>query len=100
MWGAGDHTRWLLDHVDELNLDIAGIVDDNLAGRRRFAYDVEPPSTLAPGDIAIISSDWHEKAIWEASAPTRARGVRVERLYADARVASANSESVSTRSCV
>jgi hypothetical protein len=81
LWGAGDHTRWALEHGPDLGLRIVGIVDDHLAGRRRFGHEVLAPATLQPGDTALISSDWHEDAIWQASAPHRARGVRVVRLY-------------------
>lgn len=99
LWGAGDHTRWLLDHQEDLDLDVAGIVDDHAAGERRFGFPVESPSVLSPSDVVLISSDWHESTIWESSRAAQARGVRVVRLYADARARGARSASVSTRSC-
>jgi hypothetical protein len=83
LWGAGDHTRWLVEHAGELGLEIAGIVDDNHAGADMHGFGVGRPDALAPGDVALISSDWHEEAIWLASAGARARGVRVVRLYGD-----------------
>lgn len=82
LWGAGDHTRWLLDHREALGLGIAGIVDDSLAGQERFGFPIQSPAAISPGQTAILSSDWHEQAMWEASAPHRARGVRIVRLYA------------------
>jgi hypothetical protein len=81
LWGAGDHTRWLLDHSADLGIPIAGLIDDHLAGERRFGHHILAPASLVPGDTALISTDWHEDAIWNRSAPHRARGVRVFRLY-------------------
>lgn len=98
LWGAGDHTRWLLDHTDELGLEIAGIVDDHASGTARFGWCIQSPDVLTSNDVALVSSDWHEAAIWASSHEARARGVRVERLYADAR-RGVRSDNVSTRSC-
>ncbi len=84
LWGAGDHTRWLLDHAPQLGLPIAGIVDDRLGGQERFGRRVGSPSDIRRSEWALISSDWHEDAIWAASAPHRARGVNVVRLYGEA----------------
>ncbi|MFI4897425.1 MAG: hypothetical protein ACIARR_06335, partial [Phycisphaerales bacterium JB059] len=39
------------------------------------------PASLRPGQSALLSSDWHEDAMWEARAPARERGVLVWRLY-------------------
>lgn len=79
LWGAGEHTRWLLEN--DLPLPIAGLVDDHLAGQRRHEYDVHHPDTLQPGDHALISSDWLEDAIWTSTTLHRRRGVHVWRLY-------------------
>jgi Glycosyl transferase family 2 len=81
LWGAGDHTRWLLGHSADLGIPIAGLIDDHLAGEHRFGHHILAPASLTPGDTALISTDWHEDAIWQSSAPHRARGVRVIRLY-------------------
>lgn len=83
LWGAGDHTRRMLESPATLGLRVAGLVDDAVAGQRRFGHDVRPPADLRPGEVALISSDWHEDTIWASSAPHRARGVRVFRLYLD-----------------
>jgi hypothetical protein len=82
LWGAGDHSRWVLDHAPELGVPVAGIVDDALDGQERFGMAVRCPDAIAPGQTVLLSSDWHEGAMWESSAPHRARGVRVLRFYA------------------
>lgn len=97
LWGAGDHTRWVLDHLDDLDLEILGLIDDQLVGSTRFGYQVASPDELGPGDTAIISSDWHEDAIWARTAPARARGVRIIRLYAEADATLDRSTSVTPR---
>lgn len=84
LWGAGDHTRWVLERVESLGLEIGGLVDDALAGGRAYGWEVRSPEVLGAGDVVVLSSDWHEEALWAASAGARARGVRVERLYAAA----------------
>lgn len=82
LWGAGAHTAWLLTHVDQLGLPVAGIVDDALAGGQRYGFRIAHPTSLAPGQHVLLSSDWHEDSLWAASDHARARGVRVHRLYA------------------
>jgi hypothetical protein len=82
LWGAGDHTRWLLDHQSDLGVAVSGIVDSARAGEVRFGFTVQSPATLRGGQTVLLSSDWHEDAMWEASAAHRARGVRVVRFYA------------------
>lgn len=83
LWGAGDHTRWILEHRADLSLPIAGLIDDqpSLAGEVRYGERISHPASLRAGDFALISSDWHEDRIWDSSAPHRARGVNVWRLY-------------------
>jgi hypothetical protein len=83
LWGAGEHTRFILQHESDLGLAIAGVVDDHAHGQVRFGRHVTKPETLLAGEVALISSDWHEDAIWERSESQRARGVRVLRFYAD-----------------
>jgi hypothetical protein len=81
LWGAGDHTRWVLENRDELGVEILGIVDDHLAGARRFEFAIQAPAILTPRDCALLSSDWHEDALWASSKSARARGVIIIRLY-------------------
>ncbi len=83
LWGAGRHTGWLLDHVDDLGVPVAGIVDDALAGQERFGRVIESPQAMRGGEHVLLSSDWHEDAMWASSAEARGRGVRVWRMYAD-----------------
>ncbi|MCC6285687.1 MAG: glycosyltransferase [Phycisphaerales bacterium] len=142
LWGAGEHTRRMLAHADDLGLPIAGVVDDGRAGEEAFGFRVLRPEDLVPGAAplpepvlvsepaltpesalahrnelrpagpathagcgthrsapdaprgggieevrgevtVLISSDAHEEAIWARSAPLRARGVRVVRMYGE-----------------
>ncbi|MEZ6232819.1 MAG: glycosyltransferase [Phycisphaerales bacterium] len=83
LWGAGQHGQWVLDHMGDLGLSIAGFVDDHAAGQTRRGRTVLSPDTLNPGDHALLCSDWHEETMWEQSATARARGVNVWRLYAE-----------------
>jgi hypothetical protein len=80
LWGAGDHTRQVLEHVEDLGLEVAGIVDDTLAGER-FGFAIVKPAALRAGDLVVLSSDWHEEAMWESSRACRERGVRVVQMY-------------------
>ena len=89
LWGAGRHTDWLLRHRHDLRLSIRGIIDDHRHGDTHLGFNVQPPTALAPGEHALLSSDWHEEALWNSSAPHRARGVHIWRLYADQAAASA-----------
>ena len=81
LWGAGQHTSWLLGCADELGVAIGGVVDDDPAERTVIGHTVRHPGSIAPGEHALLSSDWHEDAMWLSSAPHRARGVVVWRLY-------------------
>lgn len=81
LWGAGGHSAWVLAHENDLGVEIEGIVDDAGAIGVRYGFEVAPPGSLRPGQSVLLSSDWHEDAMWEASAPARERGVLVWRLY-------------------
>lgn len=81
LYGAGAHTAWVLDNVSYLALDIAGIVDDRVAGRELGGFVVREPRSVPDGACVLLSSDAHEDTLWNASTELRARGVRVERLY-------------------
>lgn len=84
VWGAGRHTDWLLSHADDLGVPVVGIVDDALAGQERFGYRVESPEAIGAGEHVLLSSDWHEEAMWAGSWSHRQRGVRVWRIYCGA----------------
>lgn len=81
LWGAGVHTRWMLDHAHVLGIPIGGVVDDASVGARVGDRVAVSQAALAPGDHALLSSDTMEDRLWEASAEARARGVAVHRLY-------------------
>lgn len=83
LYGAGRHTSWLCSIAHELGVSIAGVVDDHVAGTGRSFGVVQHPSDVPIGADVLLSSDWHEDRLWEASASLRERGVRVWRLYAD-----------------
>jgi hypothetical protein len=80
LWGAGDHTRKLLEHPEDMGVFVLGIVDDQVRGER-YGVAVRGPEALEPGSTVVLSSDWHEGTMWESSHGARERGVRVVRLY-------------------
>jgi hypothetical protein len=82
LWGAGQHTRRLLEHAEDLGLPPAGVADDAACGQSRFGFGIIHPREVPAGEHLLISTDVHEERMWEASATLRARGVRVWRLYA------------------
>ncbi len=81
LWGAGDHTRRLLEHPEDLGMEIVGIVDDAPMMPELCGVRTALPDALHRGDCVVLSSDWHEDAMWASSRACRERGVRVERLY-------------------
>ncbi|MBX3364939.1 MAG: glycosyltransferase [Phycisphaeraceae bacterium] len=81
LWGAGNHSRWVLEHARKAGLHVHGLVDDNLAGRDVLDHTVRAPDQLQPGDVALISTDRFEEQVWARSAPLRHRGVHVIRFY-------------------
>lgn len=83
LWGAGTHTAWILDHARDLGLPVLGIVDEARAGEPAHAFTIAPASSLRTGAHVLLSSDWHEDSLWEASAGARERGVIVHRFYGD-----------------
>lgn len=80
LWGAGDHTRKLLEHPEDLLVPVEGIVDDAATGER-YGLPIVGPHTIKSGATVLLSSDWHEEAMWSSSRPLRERGVHVFRLY-------------------
>lgn len=81
LWGAGAHTGWLLDHREDLGVEVRGIVDDVLTGQDRFGFRVAPPGSVNDDDVVLLSSDWHEDSLWTKASTLRERGVTVLRLY-------------------
>lgn len=81
LWGAGAHAAWVMRALRERGVEIESLVDDHAAGQVRHGMQVGVPGGLAPGAHVVIASETAEDAIWEASAPARARGLNVYRLY-------------------
>jgi hypothetical protein len=81
LYGAGKHTAWLVQNIDQLGIRVLGIVDDSLAGSERFGHAVLSPEEIPDGAHVVISSDAYESEMWEASLPMRARGITVHRIY-------------------
>ncbi len=81
LWGAGRHTEWMLAHEAEIPQQIVGVADDLRAGTRLGLVLVQSPHDIPAGADVLLSSDAFEDELWEASAPHRARGVRVWRFY-------------------
>jgi hypothetical protein len=84
LYGAGVHTASLLEHREDLAVPVAGVVDDARGGESFSGFRVVTPGEIAPGEHVLLSSDWHEDELWNASASLRERGVVVHRLYARA----------------
>lgn len=81
LYGAGKHTRWLLNNSDELQLPVRGVIDDTRRGEALGSFVVQSPDELAAGDHVLLSSDAHEEQLWDRSLVLRARAVRVWRIY-------------------
>lgn len=81
LYGAGAHTRWVLDHLDDLGLAIDGIIDDALAGERRLGFEIIARGGVEHDACVLLSSDSCERELWDRSSDLRARGVRVEPIY-------------------
>ena len=81
LYGAGRHTRWLLENLDELGVTVCGVIDDSRAGERVGDSTVASPDITKAGEHVLISSDAQERSIWEKCIALRARAVRVHRIY-------------------
>lgn len=81
LFGAGVHTGKLLEHTGDLGMPLAGLVDDACVGETRHGVVVRGPDDVPRGGHVLLSSDWHEQAMWDRTARLRARGVVVWRLY-------------------
>lgn len=82
LYPAGSFTRSLLEHPEDFATEIAGVLDDRGDAAPIGAWRALSPSRVNTGEHILITSDWHEDALWEASNGLRARGVRVHRLHA------------------
>jgi hypothetical protein len=82
LYGAGAHTRWLLDTFHMLRGRVRGIVDDHMQWQTCGENVVSGPLSVLAGEHVVISSDSTEDVLWERSLAMRQRGVVVHRLYA------------------
>jgi hypothetical protein len=82
LYPAGAFTRSLLEHPEDFATPIAGLLDDRADAVTIGAWRAHLPSEVNTGEHILITSDWHEDALWDASNELRARGVRVHRLHA------------------
>jgi radical SAM superfamily enzyme YgiQ (UPF0313 family) len=85
LYGAGEHTRRLKDHLRHAPVRVAGILDDNpsLHGTHLGPFRIHPPSDagkLGLGAV-ILSSDRAEQELWQQRARFEHLGIAVRRLY-------------------
>ncbi len=85
LWGAGEHTRRVKDHLGDAPVQIVGLIDDNphLHDTHVGPYRVlSADAAIAGGlDAVVISTDRAESRLWERRAIFERRGVAVRRLY-------------------
>ncbi|MBX3351428.1 MAG: FkbM family methyltransferase [Phycisphaeraceae bacterium] len=85
LYGAGQHTRALGDVLMSPAASVVCVIDDALgaSGESLWGFPiVTRQRAMDMGlDAVILSANSHEPALWKASEPLRASGVRVIRLY-------------------
>jgi len=89
LYGAGTHTRVTLPTAIDAGLRVEAIIDDNPAAHGTRMEGV-PVVSLAQAierrpDAIVLSANSYEEALWTKSAPARAAGIDVVRLYTVAR---------------
>jgi FkbM family methyltransferase len=88
IYGAGQHTLKCAEAFVSSPVDIIAAIDDNPSrqgGTVAGLPIVSAGRAIALGATAVVlSSDAHEDALWEKTAPLRSQGVRIERLYVPA----------------
>ncbi len=88
VYGAGQHTRKAGAALCTPPVEVVAIIDDARADEDRTMWGIPvvcQRAALALGvEAVVLSSDAMEDRLWEASAPMRAKGVEVVRLYGDA----------------
>lgn len=86
IYGAGQHTRAVGEVLMACRRPaVVAIVDDDRArsGQEVAGLPIVTPESI-PGlglDALVLSSDAHEPALWQRTAPLRERGLRVVTLY-------------------
>jgi hypothetical protein len=82
LFGAGAHTAQVLDGELAGRSAIVAVLDERATGELRGLEILNIEQAGERGiDGVVLSSDAHERALWQASAALRSTGVRVERLY-------------------
>jgi hypothetical protein len=86
IYGAGGHTRQLLDETRIATIPLLGIVDKNPALHGHYlsgipVFSVSHTEQLRP-EVIVISSLVFQDQIYEQLAFERAQGVQIVRLYA------------------
>lgn len=85
LFGAGQHTRRLIDSLSQMPIPVAAIIDDNPDNHGKQLGPIPIVSqdrALELGvDVVILSSDAHEAGLWSSSVPLRRAGVEVVPLY-------------------
>ncbi len=85
LYGAGLHTRRMAAALEQPPVEIVAIIDDDASrhGTRLWGMPiVSRDKAAALGlDVVVLSSDTREAELWDSSAPLRASGVEVIRLY-------------------
>ncbi len=85
LYGAGQHTRRLLEHLDSMPLPIEAIIDDRpeLRGTKLGRFPIlSQAEVIGSGiDAIVLSSDAHEPTLWYGSQPLRQAGLEVVPLY-------------------
>lgn len=81
LYPGGAFVQSLLDTREDFAVPVAGVLDDHAAGSWVGGLRISTPAAVSKGEHVLIASDWHEDALWKASATLRARGVHVHRMH-------------------
>jgi hypothetical protein len=85
LYGSGRHTRGIADHLAALSPQVLAIIDDDPRAQGLTIGGVRVMSAESAAALAItaiiLSSDAHERAMWDRTAAFRSKGVRVVPLY-------------------
>ena len=85
IYGAGQHTRRLLDDLNNAPVEVVGLLDDNelLHGTHMGSFKIHEPDSahLLNAEAVIISSDHLEESLWAKRGRFESHGMTVRRLY-------------------
>lgn len=87
VFGAGPHTQRRRGAFDDPSIPIVGVIDDDPpATGMLFGLPVVPVdraiAELRPDGVILSSDNW-ESVLWDRTAPLRAAGVHVARIYTE-----------------